>query len=147
MAAVLFLVGSGQEDPSVCITWVKWSERYWQRQNPNVSISILPLRSFKIVDKLLNVPDLVGRPDYAMASELPLVFWEASYDNIEWTYDPGNVHKHHCLFKHINWVSLLESLEHIQRVLYERWAKLAIQTTVVNSVLSFLQEWYHFTFL
>jgi tRNA pseudouridine38/39 synthase len=43
----------------------------------------------QVVDELLDVGKVEGRPHYQMASEIPLVFWEAAYDEIEWTYDPG----------------------------------------------------------
>lgn len=65
MASVLFLIGSGEEEPSV-------------------------------VDQLLDLSQIEGRPHYEMASEVPLVLWEAAYHNIEWTYDAaalGLVHK------------------------------------------------------
>ncbi len=53
-----------------------WSALRWARQ---------------VVDELLDVAKFEGRPHYQMASEIPLVFWEAAYDEIEWTYDPGTL--------------------------------------------------------
>jgi hypothetical protein len=48
-------------------------------------------RARQVVDELLDVAKFEGRPHYQMASEIPLVFWEAAYDEIEWTYDPGTL--------------------------------------------------------
>lgn len=90
MAAILFLVGSGQEEPTV-------------------------------VDELLDVAKFEGRPHYQMASEIPLVFWEAAYDEIEWTYDPVAVSQVHKVFS-------------------ERWKWLSIQTAVAHAYRTFLED-------
>jgi len=45
--------------------------------------------AYQVVDQLLDLSQIEGRPHYEMASEVPLVLWEAAYHNIEWTYDAG----------------------------------------------------------
>lgn len=90
MAAILFLVGSGQEEPTV--------RHDTDRATSNVvglasctHAAMVGVAAGQVVDELLDVAKFEGRPHYQMASEIPLVFWEAAYDEIEWTYDPGTL--------------------------------------------------------
>jgi tRNA pseudouridine(38-40) synthase len=43
-----------------------------------------------LIDELLNVEKDIGTPEYAIASEVPLVLWECGFKDIQWNYDIGN---------------------------------------------------------
>lgn len=43
----------------------------------------------EIIDELFDVDKNPCKPQYTMASELPLNLFDCSYDNLSWSYDPG----------------------------------------------------------
>ncbi|CAH1225077.1 PUS3 [Branchiostoma lanceolatum] len=90
MVAVLFLIGQGQEEPS-------------------------------IVDDLLDVDRHPRKPQYHMASELPLVLYDSTFDGVDWIYE-RETHE--------------QNLHHLQKV----WCGHVIKTNIVRSMLDSLEN-------
>ncbi|XP_019625002.1 PREDICTED: tRNA pseudouridine(38/39) synthase-like [Branchiostoma belcheri] len=90
MVAVLFLIGQGQEEPS-------------------------------IVDDLLDIDRNPRKPQYHMASELPLVLYDSTFDGVSWIYD-HDTHE--------------QTLHHLQKV----WCGHVIKTNIVKSMLDSLEK-------
>lgn len=88
MAAVLFLVGQGLEEPS-------------------------------IIDDLLRVGSTPGKPQYDMASDLPLVLYECGFESIHWLYQP-------------------HTQERVSADLFEKMRSFSLQARVTQGMLEYL---------
>ncbi|XP_015904921.1 tRNA pseudouridine(38/39) synthase isoform X1 [Parasteatoda tepidariorum] len=74
-----------------------------------------------VIEKLLDVDNFPRKPQYDMASELPLVLYDCSYDDVNWNYDQT------CLF---NLIKHLQSL----------WTHQVIKTTIIKRMLQDLES-------
>lgn len=43
----------------------------------------------KVIDELLDIDKNPGKPQYEIASEIPLVLCECGYDDLKWKYEIG----------------------------------------------------------
>eukprot|EP00042_Codosiga_hollandica_P050226 m.595936 g.595936 ORF g.595936 m.595936 type:complete len:541 (-) comp58043_c0_seq27:51-1673(-) len=45
--------------------------------------------NMEIIDQLLDYENFHGKPQFNMASELPLVLYDCGYESVKWIYEPG----------------------------------------------------------
>ncbi|KFM71666.1 tRNA pseudouridine(38/39) synthase, partial [Stegodyphus mimosarum] len=75
----------------------------------------------QIVDQLLDIESCPRKPQYNMASEIPLVLFDCAYDNIEWIY---------------NKESLKLVIKHLQSI----WTYNAVKTVITRKMLQELEK-------
>ena len=76
----------------------------------------------QILDELLNVEKCPKKPQYTMASELPLVLFDCEYnDELEWMYEA-------------DWHE--DNIKHLQSM----WAQHQVKATMIKKMLSDLDK-------
>ncbi|KAL6071813.1 tRNA pseudouridine synthase 3, variant 3 [Balamuthia mandrillaris] len=78
------------------------------------------LESPSVIDELLDVENN-QKPTYQMASEVPLVLYDAEFEGIDFIYEAG-AHRH------------------LEQALYNRWQNLSLKTAVVRCMLHSLDH-------
>eukprot|EP00041_Stephanoeca_diplocostata_P004876 m.52617 g.52617 ORF g.52617 m.52617 type:complete len:476 (-) comp15424_c0_seq1:90-1517(-) len=74
-----------------------------------------------IIDKMLDIESMPAKPQYRMASELPLVLYNCEFKDIQWAYNG-------------------ETLRRICTLLHETWKEHAIKAAIVSSMLRSLDD-------
>ncbi|XP_054706426.1 tRNA pseudouridine(38/39) synthase-like [Uloborus diversus] len=74
----------------------------------------------EIVDQLLDIENCPRKPQYAMASELPLVLFDCQYQDIEWKYDQ-------------------DSLKYVIKQLQSIWSQNTIKSVISKRMLDELE--------
>ncbi|GIY66176.1 hypothetical protein CEXT_745381 [Caerostris extrusa] len=74
-----------------------------------------------IIDKLLDVENFPRKPQYDMASEIPLVLFETSYEDVEWIYNE-------------------ESLKFVIKQLQSMWTQQSVKTIIIRKMLQELEN-------
>ncbi|XP_055924234.1 tRNA pseudouridine(38/39) synthase-like isoform X2 [Argiope bruennichi] len=74
-----------------------------------------------VIDQLLDIKNCPRKPQYDIASEIPLVLFDCSYDDVDWIYNE-------------------ESLKFVIKELQNMWTHHAVKTTIIRSMLSELER-------
>ncbi|KAI8137090.1 pseudouridine synthase, partial [Fennellomyces sp. T-0311] len=87
-----------QVNPTFARLEIKGTAFLWHQVRCIVSILLLVgrrLESPSVVRQLLDISQVPGKPEYPLASSLPLLLYDCEFDGIEWQQDrTGRVHDH-----------------------------------------------------
>ncbi|CAL1295831.1 unnamed protein product [Larinioides sclopetarius] len=74
-----------------------------------------------VIDQLLDIENCPRKPQYDIASEIPLVLFDCSYDDVDWIYNE-------------------ESLKFVIKQLQNMWTHHAVKSTIIRSMLGELES-------
>jgi hypothetical protein len=110
----------------------------------------------QVIDQLLDTEKNARKPDYLMASDLPLVLWDNGFEGIEWSYKPGTFHVSHLLILlllFLLFVSLLmlcigalnvlgdiDVLRRVQESFRENWQHFLLKASVARAMMTELDH-------
>lgn len=64
--------------------------RQWRRETSRAWYFLFhALARLQIIDMLLDVNNMQHKPQYIMASEVPLVLYDCQFDGVDWMIDSG----------------------------------------------------------
>ncbi|KAG8170750.1 hypothetical protein JTE90_028297, partial [Oedothorax gibbosus] len=73
-----------------------------------------------VIDKLLDIENFPRKPQYDMASEVPLVLFDCTYEDVEWIYDE-------------------DSLKFVIKQMQNLWTHHAVKTVIIKRMLDELE--------
>ncbi|CAD5121542.1 DgyrCDS10041 [Dimorphilus gyrociliatus] len=114
------------EKYSVCELTVIGKAFLWHQIRCIVSILILigsGKESPKIIEELLDVEKHPCKPQYNIASEIPLVLFDCEFEEVDWNFDE-------------------EILKGIVEILKENWAKSEVKNTMMKKMIETIEEDY-----
>ena len=75
MIAMLFMIGRGLEKAEVMMSWISFRKTCLSHNLDHairVLFSMAPLIAWQVIEQLFDVEHFAGKPQYNMASELPV---------------------------------------------------------------------------
>ncbi|ORX60678.1 tRNA pseudouridine synthase [Hesseltinella vesiculosa] len=112
------------DGPRMWTMQLQGSAFLWHQVRCMMSVLFLVGRGYEaptIVKDLLDIDKYPGRPEYPLASDLPLIFFDCAYDNpIDWTSCAANTHLPR-LFSHLDERCYMEDVRsHTCQLFYQR---------------------------
>ena len=114
----------GEQPTDMCEMTITGLAFLWHQVRCMAAILILVglgLESPEVIDFLLDVEQCPKRPQYNMASEIPLVLFDCEYEGMEWQYD----HEYHL---------------HNINNLTQMWTQKTVQSTMLAKMLTALKS-------
>ncbi|XP_022660749.1 tRNA pseudouridine(38/39) synthase-like isoform X2 [Varroa destructor] len=112
--------GSDGDPSTMCCFCIRANAFLWHQIRCIVAVLVLVgegNESPSIVAELLDVKKHPRKPQYSLASEVPLCLYEAVYDSVKWVHNRGEISK---------------LMDQLQRT----WAMLSIKATMISSMLN-----------
>ncbi|XP_037090899.1 tRNA pseudouridine(38/39) synthase-like [Pollicipes pollicipes] len=113
------LEGGADDGYQMCQLVVRGNAFLWHQIRCMMAVLFLVgehLEDASVVDQLLDVQANPRKPQYSMASELPLNLYDVEYDSVAWHHDPA---------------VLLEVTETLQRL----WTETAVRSAMLRTML------------
>ncbi|CAB4005365.1 tRNA pseudouridine(38 39) synthase-like [Paramuricea clavata] len=115
------LNNSSENEYEMCVMTVRGMAFLWHQVRCMVAILFLigeNLEEPEIIDHMLNITKCPRRPQYNMASEIPLVLFHCEYKDINWQYDHP------------------DELQRISNSYQRLWTTSSIKTTMIRELLN-----------
>ncbi|PRP82708.1 phosphoenolpyruvate carboxykinase [Planoprotostelium fungivorum] len=119
-------ISSEDSEGRLYVMTIKGSAFLWHQVRCMAAVLFLvgqKMEEPSIIDQLLDVQSNPHKPNYLMASEIPLVLWQCNYDNLQWTVNPPetqcSLREHVTSFHSELWIksSIVElGLKEIERI-------------------------------
>ena len=108
----------------MCELIIRGSAFLWHQVRCMVAVLLMigqNLEESEVIDWMLDIKHCPRRPQYNMASEVPLVLFDSCYDKLSWKHEPG-------------------ILEALLKDFQTHWATHAIKTRMLSSLIGKLDE-------